>query len=157
MALFDDLDVDHDGCLTLAEVTQCWDHVPAAVKKMMKSMSVAGVFEHIYQDGTGTGSVKKDDFIEGVLNIAVSKNSVESMRQIHLFGVFSVEKEMPLPLPSLCSYPVLTTVYGAIIWQDIWYLWTVDMLDLLDILDQLDILDILDLLDLLYKQETDLL
>eukprot|EP00440_Ansanella_granifera_P050368 gb/GFBE01054588.1/.p1 GENE.gb/GFBE01054588.1/~~gb/GFBE01054588.1/.p1 ORF type:complete len:535 (+),score=120.48 gb/GFBE01054588.1/:1-1605(+) len=92
-AMFQELDDDGSGTLTVDELTSCDEELKAELMKYMNAESLVELFEMI--DVDGSGEVNIDEFCDGISKLASSDTPVEFVRILkQLAGVKQQQTRM---------------------------------------------------------------
>jgi len=79
-AVYEEMDADHDGQLEISEILNSIGHiktkVPHELQAVLSPERLADIFEYIDLDGSG--ELSREEFTEGVGNLAVSNVAVET-------------------------------------------------------------------------------
>merc|ERR1712194_964698 len=82
--LFDTIDTDHSGAVSIAEIKKAQEDgrlkFPKDVRSMIDPQHLMDMFQFLDKDGSG--EIDKDEFIDGVCCLALSSLSVETMQTL---------------------------------------------------------------------------
>lgn len=86
---FEALDTSGDGTITKHEVAQCSRELPDILARLVKPESLQELFDMLDMDGSG--KVESEEFVNGVLHLAMSDVSIETQQTLKLLRIIRRE------------------------------------------------------------------
>jgi len=101
--IFRQIDTDGDGTLTLSEVLHVNDELKAKLAEVAHLEEIADVFEILDSDGTGV--VDTQEFVEGIMQFAMSDKGAEFLQMLKILQLSRMEqKTMRLDFDAVCEF-----------------------------------------------------